>query len=152
MVLGACAQTDDTSAAGSEDIVVGSASDLASPEATSAAAEPSDESVNTESDDGAADELDAALDPTFPLTGTLEVMGVEGGCLVLTVGDTQYEILADPSAELAVDTANGVVVDAGGEELARAGDEVTVDGAVDTGVSTFCQVGPPLFVTAVSPT
>ena len=163
LALGACAESDG-SGPGDEDVAVTSATETDAVPETDAVGETDavedgaveegltdDDGEAATADEDAASDDSAATDPRFPLTGTLELVGVEGGCLVLRVGDTQYEVLADPGAELAVDTANGVVADASGTELAAVGDEVTVEGSIDTGVATFCQVGPPLFVTAVSP-
>jgi hypothetical protein len=87
----------------------------------------------------------------LPATGVLDVVEVEGGCTVLDVDGTTYLLTAAPEADLAIDPANGVVATAAGEVIAERGDRITVDGSVDPGIITFCQVGPVLIATSVEP-
>ncbi|MEE8601801.1 hypothetical protein [Euzebya tangerina] len=150
VLLGACAAEDEAA-----DVTVQPSDDASD---APVSADESDVPAPTEGDTAGSDGVsetaeesaDGASGPRFPLTGTLELVEVEGGCLVLDVDGEQYEVLADPSSELAVDARNGVVADASGSEIASAGDEVTVEGAIDPGMATFCQVGTPLFVTAMT--
>jgi len=58
------------------------------------------------------------------LTGMVEMSEVEGGCLVLRVGATTYELMGGDPAVL------------------RPGNRVTVQGEVNPNVATICQVGP----------
>ena len=69
--------------------------------------------------------------PTITVTGTVGA-GVEAGCLVLTAGGTTYELL-------------------GARDVLRAGDRVTVEGALAEDVVTTCQQGTPLRVRVVRP-
>jgi hypothetical protein len=64
------------------------------------------------------------------LTGTVEMAEVEGGCLVLRSGPTTYELMG------------------GDPQVLRPGNEVVVEGKVNTGVVTICQVGPVFEVTS----
>jgi hypothetical protein len=86
----------------------------------------------------------------MPATGTLGVEDLEGGCIYVEVDGQKYELLAGPDAALAMDAGNGVVADAQGNVIARAGDTITVQGALDPGISTFCQIGPVLMATSVT--
>lgn len=86
---------------------------------------------------------------SLPATGTLGVEDLEGGCVYVEIDGERYELLAGPDSGLAMDAGNGVVADAQGEVLARAGDQITVDGALDPGMATFCQIGPVLMATTV---
>lgn len=73
--------------------------------------------------------------PTSPtsLTGMVEMSEIEGGCLVLRTGGVTYELLG------------------GDRTLLRPGARVTVEGRVNPGVATICQVGPVFEVSAVRP-
>lgn len=86
----------------------------------------------------------------LPATGTLGVENLEGGCIYLEVDGQKYELLAGPDAALAMDAGNGVVADAEGNVIAQAGDTITVEGALDPGIATFCQIGPVLMATSVA--
>ena len=73
--------------------------------------------------------------PTSPtsLIGTIEMAGIEGGCLVLRTGDATYEL-------------------AGGDRtVLRPGARVTVEGKVNPNVATICQMGPVFEVSAARP-
>lgn len=152
-VATACANADDVGAGSgaSEEPAIEQSGSVESESAAMAG-----EAISEAVGDPAAEvtsrpELSISDELQLPTTGTLETVDVESGCLVLIVDGVQYELQAAPDAELAVDAANGLVVDAEGNELATAGDDVTVDGALDPGIATFCQVGPVLFVTEVTP-
>lgn len=67
------------------------------------------------------------------LTGRVEFLEIEGGCLVLRVGDQGYQLVG---------------VD---RESARPGTMVTVRGRVRADVMTICQVGPVLQVAEIRP-
>ena len=101
------------------------------------------------SDGGAAD--DAVADALrLPATGTFGQEDIEGGCAFVEIDGQRYELVADPSAGLAIDPANGVIVTEDGEEVARAGATITVDGQVDAGLMTFCQIGPVLVASEIT--
>lgn len=60
------------------------------------------------------------------VTGQVEYLEIEGGCLVLRVGEQAYQLMG---------------VD---RETARPGSRLTVRGRVRTDIATICQVGPVL--------
>lgn len=67
------------------------------------------------------------------MTGRVELLEIEGGCLVLRVGTQGYQLLG---------------VD---RQSARPGTTVTVRGRIRTDVMTTCQVGPVLEVAEIRP-
>lgn len=73
--------------------------------------------------------------PTGPtsLTGTVEMAGIEGGCLVLRTGDATYELMG------------------GDRTVLRHGARVTVTGKVNPNVATICQMGPVFEVSTARP-
>lgn len=104
-----------------------------------------------------ADEPSEAVDTAAPaaslpnpVTGTLDRVDVEGGCTVLVVDGATYELVAAPGARVAIDPANGVVADTEGTVIAEVGDTITVTGAIDPGLMSFCMVGPILAVEDVA--
>lgn len=64
------------------------------------------------------------------LTGMVEMSEVEGGCKVLRVGTTTYELMG------------------GDEQVLSPGNRVVVEGKVNPNVATICQVGPVFEVTS----
>jgi hypothetical protein len=60
----------------------------------------------------------------------VEMMEVEGGCLVLRVGSDTYELMG------------------GDKQVLTPGNRVTVEGRINRGISTICQVGPVFEVTS----
>lgn len=67
------------------------------------------------------------------LTGQVELRDIEGGCLVLRVGTTGYQLIG---------------VD---RQRARPGTTITVRGRLRPDVATICQVGPVFEVTEIVP-
>lgn len=67
------------------------------------------------------------------LTGVVEFLDIEGGCLVLRVGAQTYQLTG---------------VD---RQSARPGTTITARGRVLTDVATICQVGPVFQVTEIVP-
>lgn len=63
------------------------------------------------------------------LTGTVEIMGIEGGCKVLRATDSKTYELKD-----------------GDPAVLKAGARVSVTGKIRTDLMTICQVGPVLEV------
>ncbi len=121
----------------------------------SAATQEPSESVGSETASAEPDMTREEPDPggtavSFPATGTLGVDDIEGGCVYVEIDGTRYELLAGTGADIAVDPANGVVAAADGTVIARTGEMITVDGAVDPGIVTFCQMGPVLVATDVT--
>ncbi|WP_370323753.1 hypothetical protein [Euzebya sp.] len=98
----------------------------------------------------ASEGLEVAGDVSFPVTGELGLAEVEGGCAYIEVDGQRYELIADPDADLAVDGGNAVVASGDGEVIARAGDQITVDGSIDDGIATFCQIGPVIVASEVT--
>lgn len=86
---------------------------------------------------------------SLPATGVLGVADVEGGCTYVEIEDERYQLMAGPDADVVVDPANGVVASTDGEVIAGPGDTVIVDGQVDPGMMTFCQIGPVLVASGV---
>jgi len=74
--------------------------------------------------------------PTSPpagqmtLTGMVEMLDIEGGCLVLRVGPDTYELTG------------------GDRQVLTPGNRVTVEGRVMQGFASICQVGPIFEVTS----
>lgn len=67
------------------------------------------------------------------VTGQVEFLEIEGGCLVLRVGPQVYQLMG---------------VD---RQAAQPGTQLTVRGRVRTDIATICQVGPVLEVVEVRP-
>lgn len=67
------------------------------------------------------------------LTGTVEKVDLEGGCLVLRVGSKSYELIG------------------GDPVVLQHGNQVRVVGIVRTDMATICQVGPVLDVVSSQP-
>ncbi len=142
LLLSACASADD--AASVEDPVEGTV------EPTDATPGDSTPTPTDDADGMERPEPDMTADVRLPATGTLGLSEVEGGCVFVEIDGDRYELLADTGADVAVDPANGVIADAAGEVIARAGEEITVDGTVDPGIVTFCQIGPVLVADSIT--
>lgn len=67
------------------------------------------------------------------VTGQVELLEIEGGCLVLRVGEQAYQLMG---------------VD---RQTAQPGARLTVRGRVRTDIATICQVGPVLEAVEVRP-
>jgi hypothetical protein len=67
------------------------------------------------------------------LTGQMEFLDIEGGCLVIRAGNQAYQVIGKD------------------REALRPGTTVTVRGRIRTDVFTICQVGPVFEVTEVLP-
>lgn len=67
------------------------------------------------------------------MKGEVQLIDIEGGCLVLRVGDKGYQLMGGDRQQL------------------RPGAKVTVKGRIRTDVMTTCQVGPVLEVIEVRP-
>jgi hypothetical protein len=81
------------------------------------------------------------------VTGLLGFDDIEGGCSFLETGaGTRYEVTYPDGWTL--DRMRAELRGPGGQ-LARAGDSVTVHGAVATDRSSICQIGPILVATDV---
>lgn len=146
LLLGACADADTTAGAGSE------ATEAATTAPDPSSGEPTpDEASDAPTADGSETPVaDAGASRPDRVTGTLGLEDVEGGCTTLTVDGERYELIADPDADIVIDSGNGVIATTDGEEIAQAGDTITVEGAVDTGMMTFCQIGPVFVAEAVT--
>ncbi|MGI9019075.1 MAG: hypothetical protein ACR2HR_18565 [Euzebya sp.] len=142
MILAGCAASDTAvTDPGSADPTTSSSSTASRPSAAaSSAAAPSP----LERDDAA---FNGSVQ--LPATGVLGVEDIEGGCVFVEVDGRRYELIASPDADLAIDPGNVVVADSQGTVIARAGDTITVDGQIDPGVVTFCQIGPVLVATDI---
>jgi hypothetical protein len=82
------------------------------------------------------------------LTGRLGADAVEGGCAYLQAADqTRYEVLYPDGWTLQMAPLQLIGPD--GEVHARAGDVVTVRGAIATDMASICQIGPIFRATAV---
>jgi hypothetical protein len=80
---------------------------------------------------------DPALQPSakeITLTGTVEHLGIEGGCTVLRA-----------------DTNKTYELKGGDPQVLKVGARVSVKGKIRTDVVTICQVGPVLEVTSSQP-
>ena len=95
---------------------------------------------------------DSAAQPLpEPLTGTLGLENVEGGCAFLEASGQRYELIAGPDATIVLDEGSGAITDGeGGDVIAEVGDTITVDGAIDPGTASFCQSGQVLLVESIT--
>jgi hypothetical protein len=85
--------------------------------------------------------------PTETVTGLLGFDDIEGGCSFLETGEgIRYEVIYPDAWRL--DRMRGELRGPDGE-LARAGEAVTVRGAVATDRSSICQIGPIFVATDV---
>ncbi|HUG83758.1 MAG TPA: hypothetical protein VMM13_04290 [Euzebya sp.] len=85
-----------------------------------------------------------------PLTGTLGREDIEGGCVYLESAGQRFELVAGPGATIVVDPDNGVIADTDGEVIAEPGDTITVDGSLDPGMASFCQIGQIVVVDSIT--
>jgi hypothetical protein len=72
---------------------------------------------------------------------------LEGGCAWVEAGGTRYEVRYPSGYEVRFEPLQLLGPD--GEVVAEEGDEVTVTGAVDAEMMSFCQVGEIFVATAV---
>ena len=80
------------------------------------------------------------------ITGVLAWNDVEGGCLALQAPDGSYEVIYPEG--WVFDRTAGVLHGPAGESVPLGG-EVTVTGAVDTGMASICQIGQIFVATEV---
>lgn len=149
LLLGACADADPVGGA-----VGTGAGATAAPATTAPDGDPAADEATEDAPAGdqATEDVAGGSGAALPdaVTGTLGREDVEGGCISLTVDGTVYELVAAPGAAVVIDGGNGVIATTDGAVVASVGDEVTVSGAVDEGLMTFCQIGPVLAVGEVT--
>lgn len=97
-------------------------------------------SPNPSSSESGLPKFTPSAEPTKPsasevtLTGTVERVGIEGGCTVLRV-----------------DTNKSFELKGGDPAILKAGARVTVKGKIRTDLMTICQMGPVLEVISSQP-